>query len=207
MPGFVSPDARDHQPRGVLLGGLLVLHNFRLRLVFYVPPASKRIRSESRRGEARRGEARVSATTAAASATMPGPGRRVRSLTHPRPGTRSKNSHVKLHQFKPLCGCGFEVYVISPLLEAYSLSHALQFAMVATSAHSLSSSSLGRSLGRSRAVRVPPLPFRVCFAPVSETAIDRGRMKNLVGCLWGRWVRVRMEDQKRENRIGSASQA
>ena len=129
------------------------------------------------------------------------------SVAHPLPGTRSKNSHVKLHQFKPLCGCGFEVYVISPLLEAYSLSHALQFAMVATSAHSLSSSSLGRSLGRSRAVRVPPLPFRVCFAPVSETAIDRGRMKNLVGCLWGRWVRVRMEDQKRENRIGSASQA
>ena len=66
---------------------------------------------------------------------------------------------------------------------------------------------LARSLGRSRAVRVPPLPFRVCFAPVSETAIDRGRMKNLVGCLWGRWVRVRMKDQKRENRIGSASQA
>ena len=129
------------------------------------------------RGEGRRGEARVSATTAAASATMPGAGRRGRSLTHPRPGTRSKNSHVKLHQFRPLCGCGFEVYVISPLLEAYSLSHALQFAMVATSAHSLSSSSLGRSVARSRAVRVPPLPFRVCFAPVSETAIDRGRMK------------------------------
>ena len=145
MPGFVSPDARDHQPRGVLLGGLLVLHNFRLRLVFYVPPASKRIRSESRRGEARRGEGQRDdggGVDHHAGAGAKG------SVAHPLPGTRSKNSHVKLHQFKPLCGCGFEVYVISPLLEAYSLSHALQFAMVATSAHSLSSSSLGRSVGR-----------------------------------------------------------
>ena len=99
---------------------------------------------------------------------MPGAGRRGRSLTHPRPGTRSKNSHVKLHQFRPLCGCGFEVYVISPLLEAYSLSQALQFAMVATSAHSLSSSSLGRSLARSRAVRVP-----LCLQPLLATIAPR----------------------------------
>ena len=208
MPGFVSPDARDHQPRGVLLGGLLVLHYFRLRLVFYVPPASKRIRSESRRGEGRRGEGQrddggggghhAGGGAKRSVAHSPAAWHALKKLAREAPPVQTvvRMWFRSIRDLAPLGGVLFE-----PCPAVRHGCHLSSFVVLL----------LARSVGRSVA-RCPRSPSAFsCLFRSRQRDTDRSwqdEMKNLVGMLVG-WV-GESEDggpKQRENRIGSASQA